>query len=702
MDGKYDPDMIALSEFRRVRSGEGLPPERALVKRMVHVEQRQKRTREKQHRPRRNPRVGRRMARRAVPSWMPGSKLGKDTAALLVSSVFHATLLLLLALLALPAVVGQDSVLVSSLFMSERDLPDDVGRVAIQPASRPDMDDRRLDDATLTETELFAGLTDPGLQPLTFDPAFQPPIDQVSYDSGIRPADLAKVSSEAATVESAVDSITGRIKGQLENGNVLVVWLLDASLSLVDDRQRVAERLEPFLEDLASRTGKAAEHRLLNTVVSFGKNMRQRVEPTAVVRRIVMAVEKLPIDTSGTENVFAAVAACVKEYATVRGSGRLMIVVWTDETGDDVERLEETIALCRRERVSVSVVGPSAVLGAGTGLHSYQDPKTKIVFQLPVQRGPDSAMIERIGLEYWFPTRPPGAAPGFRRGRTLPSWYGGRHLKGMASGFSPHALTRLVAATGGTYTIFDRPEDRGPFRAEAMRDYAPAYQTVEKYLQAIQLHPLRRAVHAAVQETLGEDLAAPETMFFVKRDRQRPFLFERPYLTAAQFAQKFRTGRRTLERKAIKKARIIERALSHLGMNGDPDRNLEAQFAAEESPRWRAWYDLTRGRLLATSVRLEEYRLALDEFAQTDVLRESTNHAICRPSTQLRSDSVFQSRALEAARLLNRCVADHPDTPWAYLAERELAYGLGISIRQMTLTLVPSTPASQRSLLPRL
>lgn len=187
-----------------------------------------------------------------------------------------------------------------------------------------------------------------------------------------------------------------------------------------------------------------------------------------------------------------------------------MIVVWTDETGDDSAKLESTIELCRRNQATVAVVGPSSVLGADTGLHSYRDPKTKRTYQLPVLKGPDAATPERLNVDYWFGSKGPG------RGGS-PSWYGGPQLYGMASGFSPYALTRLALQTSGEYTIFDRPTDRGPFELARMKKYLPEYHSVAEYERDLAKHPLRQAVMRAVRVTQADPVTTPTMIFFAKK-----------------------------------------------------------------------------------------------------------------------------------------------------------------------------------------
>lgn len=493
----------------------------------------------------------------------------------------------------------------------------------------------------------------------------------------------------AASIAGAVDRITGQIQGQLQDSDLLVVWLLDASHSLVDDRQRVADRLEPFFVSLgAGRDGK--KHQLLNAVVSFGADMREWVAPTEFSPEIVEAVKELPVDASGEEQVFTAITRCVMKYRRNSSKTHIMLVVWTDETGDDGHKLESTIRLCRKQGVSVSVVGPSSVLGAEIGLHAYRDPKSKITYQLPIRRGPDTAVPERLHLGYWFATSPPrwsAKVEGDRIGRSfgLPSWYGDRDLQGLVSGLSPYALTRLARETGGGYTIFDRPQDRGPFDMELMSKYLPDYVSESEYRAAIASHPLRRAVQAAVAVTARTELRHPKLTLFGRYSKVPPYRFERFYFTPAAFRQKVKSSQHLLKRDADRMSGVVDRALAAVSRDGELLEGLDAAYANETSPRWKAWYDLTRGRLLATSVRLEEYRLGCDELVRRGFLRKNSNHVLFNASRNLKSGPDYRSRADQARMLLQRCISEHPDTPWAYLAQRELAHPLGIALHQTTL-----------------
>ena len=95
---------------------------------------------------------------------------------------------------------------------------------------------------------------------------------------------------QAATVEEAVDGVAGQIRSMLGEGDVLVVWLLDSSLSLVDDRQRIANRLLQVysdigqeLQDRAKLTGQKTA-RLTNAVVAYGAIQAEVVSAQSVCR----------------------------------------------------------------------------------------------------------------------------------------------------------------------------------------------------------------------------------------------------------------------------------------------------------------------------------------------------------------------------------------------------------------------------------
>ncbi|HEY5312406.1 MAG TPA: VWA domain-containing protein, partial [Pirellulales bacterium] len=485
----------------------------------------------------------------------------------------------------------------------------------------------------------------------------------------------------AEGVGSAVDGILSTIRGELATGDLMVVWLLDASLSLYDDRQQVAARIEPFYRDLEARRG--SSHQLMNAAVAYGGSTLELVSPTKFGLKMVEAVADTPIDTTGLENVMTAIEQCVRKYRK-SWRGGILIVVWTDESGDDTLRLEDMIAFCRQQRVVVSVVGPSSAFGSEMGVHPYVDRATGYRFLLPIKRGPDTSFAERLLLAYWHDsTLPPWTLRGAQVGGDVP-WYGGPYREGLLSGVGPYALTRLALETGGKYTLLDHDFSRAPFKFEDLKAYLPDYGSADEYLRMLRYHPLRKAVSDVVQLSYDQQqvLSLPKLSFISRRSESYPFRVHNLYLTAGEFRGAL-TGEFAAETAKLSLAStVLEQALSRFGAAG-----MEQQYERDDSPRWRAWYDLTRGRLLSMSVRHVEYKLTCQQvFANAGMLNPDTNHIVFEPSPQLKStDSEVLKRAAEAKRLLQRCVDKNPDTPWAFLAQWELDQPLGLSVRQTVI-----------------
>jgi hypothetical protein len=483
----------------------------------------------------------------------------------------------------------------------------------------------------------------------------------------------------AGDVNQAVDGVLKGISEEAEKGDLLVCWLIDASISLADDRQLIANRIEPYFRRIEAQDAKKS-YKLLNSVVAFSDTTYEVVKPTTFSSQIVEAIRSLPLATSGVENVMSAVSQCIDQYAR-RWKGGIVIVVWTDESGDDILYLEQVIRRCKRRDIVVSVVGPTAVLGSEQGRHHYVDKNTGFAFLLPIKRGPDTSLPERLFLPYWHDSP---LAPWIQNDVVAASgvpWYGGPHREGLLSGVGPYALTRLALETGGTFTLLDRKEDRGPFQWDVMKRYLPDYGSASEYIDAVNAKPLRKAVSAAVMATYQEvNLIPPATAFVLQRYPYYPYPIHRPYYTPEQFRSLLRDA--VLQQQALVKEgnRVVEEALAHF-----PQEGMEYDYLAERSPRWKAWYDLTRGRLLAMSVRHLEYVLACERMLQSGSLRPETNHVVLKPSRYYLAGKTIEPRAREAFRLLTRCVQQNAGTPWALLAQWELNHELGIEIEQVVV-----------------
>lgn len=487
---------------------------------------------------------------------------------------------------------------------------------------------------------------------------------------------------QAAGVGDAIDGVIGGIRGELEKGDLLVCWLADSSISLLDDRQIIAERIEPFFKEVEQRSKNS--FKLMNAVVAFGGAPLEIVKPTKFNARIVEAIRKLPIDPSGIENVMSAVQYCVDLYGK-RWQGGMLIVLWTDESGDDILKLEEVIRMCRKRHIVLRIVGPSAVLGSDRGMHYWADKRTGQAYRLPVKRGPDTVLPEKLFIPYWHDAAlPPWISGGAQVAAGMP-WYGGPHREGVLSGIGPYALTRLALETGGKFTLLDHKEDQGPFSLAKMRRYLPDYESLDAYLAMLEKYPLRKAVSTAVQRTYHKvNLVPPITTFVLSRSTSYPHQIIANYQPPPVFRQLLFDELPRQEHLAHIGSQVIEEALAAYGKEG-----MEYEYMLERSPRWRAWYDLNRGRLLAMSVRHLEYILTLEQIRTSNFLNPETNRIELVPVARYKAGNAIAERAKEAFRLLTRCKKDNADTPWALLAQWELDHELGLDVKQIVIPAPP-------------
>jgi hypothetical protein len=409
------------------------------------------------------------------------------------------------------------------------------------------------------------------------------------------------VGESMTGVAGAVDRITHEILLALEQRDTLVVWLFDQSGSLFRQRQEVHDRLDQIYRELG--VFQAADHPafrrgeetpLLSAVVAFGQSVSLRTpKPTDDVDVIKQAVREIEMDESGVERVFSAIYMAAKQYQSYRVPNRstgepkrhVLLVVFTDEAGDDQDGLESTIELCQRLAIPVYVVGVPAPFGRSETLVKWVDPDPRYD-QRPqwgrVTQGPESCMPERIRLHF----------AGVRE-ETAP----------LDSGFGPYALTRIAYETGGIYFAIHpnrnvvrdvRRHETAPFSAHfqrffdphVMRKYRPDYVSRDEYLRRAAANGARSALLTAAQRSWVTPLEDPE-LRFVLRDE-------------ASFANALTEAQKGAARLAPQVGQLYE-----LLQRGEADRDREL------SPRWQAGYDLAMGRVLAVKVRTEAYNAML-------------------------------------------------------------------------------------------
>lgn len=447
----------------------------------------------------------------------------------------------------------------------------------------------------------------------------------------------------AGSVEGAVDRLAEEVLRHLEKGRTLVIWAFDASGSLVAERERLSKHIDTVYGHITQLDDKqlSQDGGLLTVVVGFGHDRKaMTTAPTADKNEIVSAINSVPLDTTGVETTFGTVADIVRRWGKFKDAkGNVyhpMIIVVTDEVGDDESRLEEAVDLASRAKVPVYVLGSQALFGRVNGFMNYTDPKTKQThYNLPVRQGPESVALEQI---------------------KLPFWYDGYQYDMLDSGAGPYALSRLANATGGVYFVTRMGASRMGFDPARMKEYLPDLLSRDQYEAALAKSPLRRAVLAAAQ--LTQQRVGPQ-----------------PSLTfpAAEDADFKEVMAKNQELVALT-ANAVDEALVPIMANG-----MAKARERETSRRWQAHYDLIRGRLLAMKIRCYEYNNACAQMKKdAPKFKDPKSNAWkLVPSDEIRYSDKAKAAAKQAKELLQRVVKDHPYTPWALLAQRELKDDLG-------------------------
>jgi hypothetical protein len=105
-----------------------------------------------------------------------------------------------------------------------------------------------------------------------------------------------------------------------------------------------------------------------------------------------------------------------------------------------------------------------------------------------------------------------------------------------------------------------------------------------------------------------------------------------------------------------------------------------ARDSLANEPRWAAAFDLAMGRAIAMRVRLLGYNHMLAQMKQAPLTFENPdqqNQWILTPGPEIETGPQIRQAAEDARTYLKRVIDEHPDTPFARLAERELSTDMG-------------------------
>ncbi|MDP6720633.1 MAG: VWA domain-containing protein, partial [Pirellulaceae bacterium] len=446
--------------------------------------------------------------------------------------------------------------------------------------------------------------------------------------------------------EEAIKLVVKLIGDSVDYGPTLVVWLLDQSDSGRGNIMDLGQQLSaPYAELTKGQPENSV--RLLTAVVSFGEKVEFTIDPPTVdASRVIEAISTLKEDKSGKEMTFSAVGAALEKYLPFRTKQRreVIFIVVTDEAGDDGEMVDSVVVDPRRYGIPIYVLGVPAPFGRSAGM--AQTAEAPIDYRpsgawQPIRQGPESRLAERIQLGFWG---------------------GSTDMDLLESGFGPFALERLAATSGGRFLALRPSGGYGSqwpspgvprFDPKKMRRYAPDNTTDEEYQKKLDGNAACRSLTEAARLSDLELMAFPDQEFVKQSEAQLTTLLAKAQQVAAK-----------LEPAIIKLHETLKK--------GAKDREKLT------SPRWQAGYDLAMGRATAARARIEGYNAMLAAIKRGKKFEdESSNTWVLESADTIEASSALERLVDDAKEHLQRVVDEHPGTPWALIAERELAMPIG-------------------------
>lgn len=613
----------------------------------------------------------------------------------MISLIAHLILILLIAKLIVPSVNDRSSTNLSAT-SEVLEVIEDV---------TPDVEfEDMMEDATGADGESDSSLDEAELAMTVIDIQADAPEDDLDLDfsedgfisTGIDGMEngaeaFAEIATKGdagtavAAASGAVDRVSEEILQSLESNKTLVVWLFDQSGSLLEQRSQIMKRLDKVYQDLEASgllgdqdQAVIQNQRLLTDVIAFGSSVNPMLkQPTPLYELASEAIGEIELDTTGVEKVMEAVTLAANKYKwmhkidsdTKKRKRNVRFIVVSDEAGDDGDKTDMAVKICRANQIPVYVIGVPAPFGRQQTDVKWVDPDPNFD-QSPqvakVSQGPESLMAERLQLD-------------------LTGKVG--DLEMIDSGFGPFNLTRLCYETGGIYFAVhpNRRTKRGVrwaevsnysaflrhfFDSKTMKAYRPDYVSRNAYQDALKKSALRSSLVRAAAFTSAGTLVRPQLQF--------------PNFDEAQFVRSVSRAQRD--------AAIIEPKLNQLF---EILKAGESSRESESSLRWQAGYDLAIGQALSAKIRAETYNMML-AMVKTSMKFEppkdkdtpKNNTWLLSPADTVTTGSRSEKLANKAKTYLQRVVDKHPDTPWAMIAQRELNIPIGWKWRQ-TYTLPP-------------
>jgi hypothetical protein len=463
--------------------------------------------------------------------------------------------------------------------------------------------------------------------------------------------------------DQAFDQLTQEILAMLREGKVLALWCFDQSGSMADDQKVIRDRLERVYTELGLAE-EAGDGNLKTAITSFGANfMIHTREPTDKLETIKAAIDEIPVDGSGEEITYLALANAIEQHSSFarKGKRQVAVILVSDESGnrDDIAaHLEATIALAKKNRCRIYTLGREAVFGYPYAHISWKHPQTYVVHYIPVDRGPESAYAEQLQTE------------GFHR-----------RYDSHPSGYGPFEQSRMARETGGIFFMLPNVEmdvvslDTRRYRLDAMDLYDPDLRDRRTIMYEIGKDTLRSGLTNLIYEMNPYNEEAAKIIVM----RSHFSIIPAEFISQVQIE--------------LAKLTIYMNYLDRMRSGLEDVWNLRDK---EKEPRWQANADLMRAQLLCYKIRLYEYGSYLQAFVENPKSAEATKppnldfvHWQLTRRQEMITGEVTAEYVKEAKQLFAAVIENHPETPWAGRAEKEMSSGFGVELTAEYREIIP-------------
>ncbi len=459
---------------------------------------------------------------------------------------------------------------------------------------------------------------------------------------------VGDVTAETGSIGEALDQLAREILRHLQQHKLTVVWLFDESGSMKDDQQAVKDKFDRVSSELKLNVAedKRSANALTHVIVSFGEGMHAPMgTPTGDIDLIGRSIDKIPVDETGTENTLQAIGRVIGQYGRlITKERKLLIVLITDESGDDGSYVEEARQAAVSRGVPIYIIGRQSLFGYDRAHLLYIDPVTKDHYWPSIKRGPETADVECLQWDGLHPR-----------------W------DEQPSGFAPYELARMAKDTGGIYFLLPSEENmrvrqrEKAYSMKTLKEYVPDYKGRQEYVKLRNASPLRSALYQIIMETKDYGF-------------RQHFPIEYGPLAEAISAEYPKVEVR------LNNLLKIEKGL----------RDLKKARDREPDKRWQAHYDLILAEIVASQIKAYEYRACLKDMvalAQKGQLQPKAKPIpgqlvvewdMVHSGKKMAPKEETEKKYAEAMALLKDVIKKHPKTPWADLAQDYINRGFGV------------------------